>query len=192
MPTVTVTDSQGNACVQAVASGGSAIWYAVNVKGGTDTVTANFASSTGFSLIYVHEYAGLATSSALDQVSAQTGTGTAVSSGAKTTTQANELIFGYASVDYSVTGAGAGFTARQTTGGNMSEDMVVASTGSYAATFTQGKSGAWVGLMATFSAAGGGPPPTLQSIAVTPANPTIAVGGNLLAASSWRPPRPID
>ncbi len=175
-----VTDTQGNAYVQAVASGGSAIWYAVSIRGGADTVTANFASSTGFSLIYIHEYAGLATSSALDQVSSQTGTGTAVTSGAKTTTQTNELIFGYASVDHCVSTGGTGFTVRQTAGCNMSEDMIVSAVGTYSATFTQSSSGGWTGLMATFKAAAGGPPPTLRTISVTPSNPSIAIGGSPL------------
>ena len=119
-----VADTQGNTFTQAVANGSDAIFYATNIKGGADTVTANFAASTGYSVIYIHEYAGLATSP-LDQVSSQTGTGTAVTSGAKTTTQANELIFGYAAVDNRVSGGGTGFTVRQTAGGNMSEDMIV-------------------------------------------------------------------
>ena len=144
-----VADTQGNTYVQAVASGSNAIWYASSIKGGADTVTANFASSTGFSISYIHEYAGLGTSP-LDQVSSQTGTGTAVTSGAKTTTQANELIFGYASVDNCVISAGTGFSVRQTAGCNMSEDMIVSATASYAATFTQNASGGWVGLLATF------------------------------------------
>ncbi len=146
-----VGDSQGNGYAQAVVSGSNAIWYAAGIKGGADTVTANFASSTGFSLIYIHEYSGLA-ASPLDQVSSQTGNGTAITSGAKTTTQAAELIFGYASVDYSVAASGTGFTARQIAGGNMSEDMVTTVSGSYAATFTQSKSGNWTALMATFKA----------------------------------------
>ena len=87
-------------------------------------------------MIYIHEYAGLATSP-LDQVSSQTGTGTAVTSGAKTTKQANELIFGYASVDHCVISGGTGFSVRQTAGCNMSEDMIVSATGTYSATFTQ-------------------------------------------------------
>ena len=174
-----MADTQGNTFTQAVANGSDAIFYATNINGGADTVTANFAASTGYSVIYIHEYAGLATSP-LDQVSSQTGTGTAVTSGAKTTTQANELIFGYAAVDNRVSGGGTGFTVRQTAGGNMSEDMIVSSTGTYAATFTQNVSSGWTGMMATFKAAPAGPPPTLQSIAVTPANPTISVGSSPL------------
>ena len=179
-----VADTQGNLYVQAVASSSNAIWYATSIKGGADTVTANFATSTGFSLIYVHEYSGLAASSALDQESTETsveqGLGTAVSSAPVTTTQASELIFGYASVDNCVSGGSTGFTVRQTAGCNMSEDMIVSATGTYSATFTQSSSGGWVGFVATFKAAPSGPPPTLESIAVTPANPSISIGGSPL------------
>ena len=135
-----------------MSSGSNAVWYATGIKGGADTITANFASSTGFSLIYIHEYAGLATNP-LDQVSSQIGTGTAVTSGSKTTLQANELIFGYASVDHCVMSGTSGFSVRQTAGCNMSEDMIVSATGTYAATFTQNVSSGWSGLVATFKAA---------------------------------------
>ena len=160
-----VVDTQGNVYAQAVTVTGSAIWYATNIKTGADTVTANFAASS-LGLIYIHEYSGLATNP-LDQVSTQTGTGTAVTSGAKTTTQANELIFGYASVNHCAVGGGTGFTVRQTAGCNMSEDMIVSSTGTYSATFTQNVSSGWEGLMATFAAAGTAPPPC-----TTPTAPT--------------------
>jgi lysophospholipase L1-like esterase/PKD repeat protein len=150
-----VSDTQGNTFVQALANGSSAIYYAANIKGGADTVTANFVSSAGFSVIYIHEYSGLSTSP-LDQTSSQSGTGTAVTSGAKTTTQANELIFGYASVDRYVQTGGTGFSVRQTAGGNMSEDMIVSTAGTYSATFTQNGSAGWTGLMATFAGTGGG------------------------------------
>src|SRR5262249_29363849 len=167
-----VTDTQGNTYAQAVSSAGNAIWYATNIRGGADTVTANFAATTGFSLIYIHEYAGLAASWPLDQISSQAGTGKAVTSGAKTTTQANELIFGYASVDYCVTAAGTGFAVGGTAGCNMSEDEIVSGVGTYAATFTQSVSSGWVGLMATFKAAAGTGGNDTPPTAVITANPT--------------------
>jgi lysophospholipase L1-like esterase len=175
-----VTDSQGNIFVQAASLDDNAVWYAASIRGGADTVTANFASNAGFSVLYIHEYAGLDPSAPLDQVSWQTGTGTGMNSGAATTSQSNELIFGYASVDHCVTTGETGFAVRQTFGCNMSEDMIVSSAGTYSAAFGQNSSGGWVGLMATFKAATGGPPPTLQSISVTPANPSIGVGGSPL------------
>src|SRR5262245_51145238 len=45
----------------------------------------------------------------------------------------HELVFGYASVGNRVSGGEPGFNMRQTAGGNMSEDMIVTATGSYAA-----------------------------------------------------------
>ena len=157
-----ISDTQGNTYVQAVANGPDGIWYATNVKAGTDTVTAHFASSTGFSIIYIHEYSGLA-ANPLDQTSSQIGTGTAVTSGAKTITQANELIFGYASVDHFVQSGGNGSSVRQTAGGNMSEDMIVSAAGTYSANFTQNGSFGWTGLMATFEAAPNNPINYIQS-----------------------------
>ncbi len=174
-----VTDTQNNTYAQAVASGSNAIYYATNIKGGADTITAKFASSSGFSIIYIHEYSGVAANSPLDQTSSQTGTGTAINSGAKTTTQASELIFGTASVDYSVSAAGTGFTKRQTAGGNMSEDMVVSATGSYAATFTQSASGGWTALMATFAAVGTAPPPCTTPTAPTNVAATAVSGSEI-------------
>jgi PKD repeat protein len=169
-----VSDSQGNIYAQAVSNGPDAIWYAGNIKAGTDAVTANFASSSGFGLIYIHEYAGLATNP-LDQISSLTGTGMAVTSGAKTVTQGNELIFGYASVDHFVQSAGSGFSARQTAGGNMSEDMIVSTAGAYSANFTQNGSLGWTALMATFAGAAGGIGGGSAPKAVITANPTSGV-----------------
>ncbi len=100
-------------------------------------------------MIYIHEYSGLAANSPLDQASTQTGTGTAVTSGAKTTTQANELIFGTASVDHGCRSRNWIYQApdcrRQHVGRH---DR--GATGSYAATFTQNVSGGWEGAHGYF------------------------------------------
>ncbi|MGB2891302.1 MAG: hypothetical protein WBC04_26755, partial [Candidatus Acidiferrales bacterium] len=77
------------------------------------------------------------------------GSSTTPSSGAATTTAGNELVFGYALLTH--TGAaGSGFTARETLGGDVSEDELVTTTGSYSATFSQPSTGQWIALMATF------------------------------------------
>src|SRR5262249_22023509 len=104
------------------------------------------------------------------------GTGTAVTSGAKTTTQANELVFGYASVGNRVSGGGTGFTVRQTAGGNMSEDMIVSTTGTYAATFTQNISSKWTGLLATFAGDSGGGGNLAISVSVSPKRAGLTIG----------------
>jgi len=178
-----VTDTQSNTYTQAVANGDSAIFYAQNIAGGADTVTVHFAASCNFSWLDPHEYAGLATTSMLDQETSATGTGTALNSGSVTTTQANELVFGYAFVQNALSQGGTGFTVRQpapgvTTSNVMSEDEIVSATGTYAATFTQGTSGSWKALIATFKASGAG---TQGWSSGTPA--VASVDGNGLAAT---------
>lgn len=162
-----VTDTQGNVYVPAVtssttssqadgggnANGDNVIYYAANVRSGSTTVTMSFTGATQ-GVFYVHEYAGLSTTAPLDATSAESGTAASFDSGAKATSFSNELIFGYASVAYKGT-AGPSFNVRRTDGGNVSEDLVVSSIGTYAATFGQTQdgvptSGGYSALMATF------------------------------------------
>ena len=153
-----VTDTQSNTFTQACANGVSAVFYAKNITGGADTVTVHFAGTATFSVLGIHEYAGLDTSSPLDQCGSATGTGTAMNSSNKTTMSANELIFGYGSVDNSVSGAGSGYTLRLNNtqlGGDSTEDQTVSSTGAYATTMTQNVSGNWTMFIATFKAGSG-------------------------------------
>jgi hypothetical protein len=156
--TSSVTDTLGNTYTKAVQtlSGGTdeiAIFYALNSTGGADTVTAHYAVANGFATVYIHEYAGVLTSAALDKTSSGTGSGTAVSSGATAaTTSANELLIGMATSDHTITAGESGWNIRQNAGGNMSQDDVVSATGAYAATFTQNITGNWAAIIATFKA----------------------------------------
>jgi hypothetical protein len=59
-----------------------------------------------------------------------------LSSGAVTTTSANDLIFGAGVSDNTVTTAGAGFSSRSLSYGNVTEDRVAGPMGSYVATAT--------------------------------------------------------
>jgi len=192
-----IADARGNAYSLAVqsAAGTDAIYYARNIRGGSNTITATFSASTQ-GLMYIHEYAGLDPSAPLDQVSVLSGSGTAVTSGSKTTTQANELIFGYAAVERAVTAGESGFAIRETAGGNMSQDRTVSATGSYAATFTEGPSGVWTALMATFRGAGtttsGGTLPPTGNITSPTGNATINVGGSVNFAGSGTDPQALS
>jgi hypothetical protein len=125
------------------------VYYAVNKSSGADAVTVHV--SGGGVMSDIHEYAGLSTTTPLDQVKVSSGTGTTINSGSVTTTAANELIFGYAGVDgNSVSGPGAGFTQRGNTGnGELSEDELVSTAGSYSATATC-PSTTWAGAILTF------------------------------------------
>ncbi|HEX2784696.1 MAG TPA: PQQ-dependent sugar dehydrogenase, partial [Ilumatobacteraceae bacterium] len=99
----------------------------------------------------------------LDVSAAAIGSGSAMNSGAKSTTNANDLIFGAAGSTASVTQVGTGFTSRSTSYANRTEDKKVTTTGSYNATATQNGS-AWVMHMVAFRADAGTPDTTAPSI----------------------------
>ncbi len=146
----TVTDSQGNVYQRALSTPwannawGAQVFYAANVVGGADTVTATFAAPvTSFGLIYIQDYDGVDPVNPLDGAVAAQGSGSSFSSGNLTTTAANDLLFGAAGSEMNVTGAGSGFTARNSTFGNMIEDRTAPAAGAYALTGTHDAS-LWV------------------------------------------------
>ena len=156
---VALTDSCGNAFASVsgpLSWGGgysAQIFYATNIVGGTDTVTAAFRTSvTSFGVIYVHEYAGISAVSPIDVTSSASGSSATLNSGAAITTSANDLIFGAGVSDNLVTAAGSGFISRDIAYGNITEDRIANSIGSYPATATHsGK--LWGMQMVAFRAA---------------------------------------
>ena len=172
-----VTDTSGNTYVQAVgpttASGArQSIYYAKNIKGGSNTVTVTFNQAAAYPDIRVLEYAGADTSSPLDVTAAAVGSSTTANSGSATTTSANELVFGADTIATGTPGPGAGFTSRIITSpdSDIAEDKIVSTTGSYSATAPLSPSGYWVMQMATFKAAGSGggtSAPTVSSVSPT-------------------------
>src|SRR6185436_12254133 len=105
----------------------------------------------------------------LDVTSSAAGSSVSPNSGAATTTSANELIFGAGTTATGFYAPGSGFTTRIITGdGDIAEDKVVSSTGSYSAT-GQTSSAPWVMQMATFRAgqSSGNPAPTVSAITPT-------------------------
>jgi hypothetical protein len=149
-----VTDSAGNVYSLAIGpTSGTAlrqsIYYAANIKGGANTVTVQFNQAAQFPDVRILEYRGL---SAIDVAAGASGSGTTASSGSATTTSANELIFGAATVFKSVNGAGTGFTSRILTNPDRdnAEDRTVTTTGIYSATAALSGTGPWVMQMVTF------------------------------------------
>jgi hypothetical protein len=148
-----VTDSAGNSYSLAIGptSGTGqrqSIYYAANIKGGNNTVTVVFNQTAQYPDVRILEYQGL---SAMDVTAGASGNSVTASSGTATTTTANELIFGAATVATKVKGAGSGFTSRMITSfGDIVEDRVVTTTGSYSATAPLIPSGTWVMQMVTF------------------------------------------
>jgi len=152
-----VTDSQGNIYTLAVGPTrgtnlSQSIYYAKNIKAGNNTVTVTFNQAAVYVDVRILEYAGLSTTSPLDVTAAATGNNTAPSSGSATTTSPNELIFGANTVWTGNTVAGPSFTIRiiTTPDGDLAEDRVVTTAGSYSASSTLWTSGPWVMQMVAF------------------------------------------
>src|SRR5579859_1424063 len=152
---LSVTDTLGNVYTQAgsslagvVGGGSDGIFYANNIKGGPDTVSLNFASSQN-TIIYISEYAGLDKLAPLDVSASSTASSLVLNSGSATTTYPLELIVGFG-ICSNTCGPGASFTTRNTFNGNILEDKVVSTIGSYSATGTQDIVGSWGMQMATF------------------------------------------
>jgi len=115
-------------------------------------VTVAFTSAAAYPDIRILEYSGIDTNSPLDVTAAATGSSASASSGAATTTFANELIFGADLTVTYTTAAGSGFTSRVITSpdGDIAEDRIVTATGSYTATAPTSPAGPWIMQMAAF------------------------------------------
>ena len=187
----TVSDSRQNT-YQAVApartwgngnSWRSQVFYAKNVAGGANTVSAQFSSSiSSFGLLYIHEYSGLDPVNPLDTTAAAAGTARAMNSGSATTSNANDLIFGAGASSDTVTAAGTGFTSRLTDFGNRTEDKKVTSAGSYNATATH-NGNRWVMHMVAFRTATDGD----SAAPSVPAGLTAQAGSSSAVDLSWSP-----
>jgi chitodextrinase len=169
-----VVDTKGN--VYALAVGPTkrttqltqSIYYAKNVGAGTNTITVNFSGGAAFPDMRTAEYSGIDTTSPFDVGIGASGTNNTSSSGAVTTTNANDLIVGANFVFTSTVAAGSGFTSRMITNpdGDIFEDKVVTAAGSQTAAAPLSGAGAWVMSMAAFKAAvlsGDTQPPTAPS-----------------------------
>ena len=148
------------------------IYYAPNIKGGSNTVTVTFNQAAVYVDVRILEYSGLAATLPLDVASGASGSGSPANSGSATTTSGNDLIVGADTVQTGNSGPGAGFIARIITlpDSDLVEDRIVTSTGTYNATGPLTSGGAWVMQMAAFRASGQGstnPAPTVSSISPT-------------------------
>ncbi len=154
-----VSDSLGNTYAQAgtLVTGSAerqALYYAKNILAGSNVVTVTFNQAARIADVRILEYSGLDPNNPLDVTASAAGSSVTPNSGTATTTSANELIFGAGTTATSFYAAGTGFTSRIFTGdGDIAEDQVVSSTGSYSAT-GKTSSAPWVMQMATFRAAG--------------------------------------
>lgn len=167
--TITVTDDKSNtyqAAGTALNDGNGNDWaasYAMNAAAGATTVQVAISGAAATIRFAIHEYSGAATTGALDQTTRQTYTTTATpGSGNVTTTQADELLWGFVDEGLStaVTSftAGTGYTKREQLVATFlklgTEDQIVSATGTYSAGVTlDSATSAGVMGIATFKAA---------------------------------------
>jgi hypothetical protein len=161
--TVQVTDSAGNTYVDAVSQAQTSdghqvhVFYAKNVAGQSNTVTATFSASNNHPWVAIYEYSGLNTISPLDKTAYAQGSDASPNSGmAATTTVANELVFAGLGVPNSYTGtvtAGSGYALAQQDAGlsrSANQTAVTGSTGLFAGAFSLSSTTNWTAVLATF------------------------------------------
>ncbi|MGB8885100.1 MAG: hypothetical protein WCC87_00150, partial [Candidatus Korobacteraceae bacterium] len=179
-----VQDTKGNVYTLAVGptiqSGlaSQSIYYAKNIvaaPAGANTVTVTFTSAAVSPDIRTLEYSGADPSNPVDVTAASSGNSASSSSGSATTTNPTDLIFGANLVQTVTSGPGNGFTERLLTApdGDIAEDEMVTSTGSYSATAPVSPSGPWIMQMVAFRT-----PSQLANftISASPASLSVAQG----------------
>ena len=114
-----------------------------------------FSQAANYPDIRVLEYRGIDPTNPVDLVKFNTGSGGTSSSGSGTTTSAIDLLVAGNIVQQSTIAAGPNFKARQLTipDGDIAEDQVVTSIGSYSATASLSGAGGWIMQMVAFRAA---------------------------------------
>jgi YD repeat-containing protein len=159
-----IVDTKGNTYAVAVGPtvssthGTQTIYYASNIPAAAangNTVTVTFSTAASKPDVRIAEYSGLLPSAPLDKAIGAVGTtGTAASSGAITTTYANDLIIGADIAGTTTSAAGSGYTQRilTTTDKDILEDKTVTTAGSNTTTATLSASSWWIMQLAAFKA----------------------------------------
>ena len=166
---LSVTDTTGNTYAVAAPAatdaqaGTHVMYYAANIGGAAanaNTVTVTFDSAVPYADVRIAEYSGVDTANPIDVAVSGSGSSVTSNSGAVTTSSANDLLVAGSYVTSGTSAAGAGFTKRIITDpdGDILEDSIVTTAGSYSATATLSPSGSWIMQMVAFRAAttGGG------------------------------------
>ena len=166
---ISVTDSAGNTYSPATSTFTTGIpgcgmsqefFYAANISGGNDTVTATRSEAGGMGMVIL-EYSGIAATSPLD---AQAGTSQTSScpwsagptSASFTTLNADDLIVSGASLSASSSWtAGTGYALRTASSNEFAiEDQIVSSSGTYTGSFSISPNQSWIAAAVAFKAAG--------------------------------------
>jgi hypothetical protein len=180
-----VVDSNGNTYKLAVGptistdvGGTQSIYYASNIRGAApfgNIVTVTFNQQASYPDVRIAEYSGVGVLDAVATATGVTSDGNILlDSGPVTTVTGYELLFGASNVPYWTDGPGAGYIARLTSDwGNIVEDKVVYTTGTYDATATQSATPyGWIMQMATFG------PQSNFSISASPTSLAVSSGSS--------------
>ena len=181
-----VADSSGNNYILAVGPtvqvgvATQSIYYARSIASAAanaNVVTVTFNAAANSPDIRIAEYSHVDPVNALDSSAAAQGSGTLADSGNLLTSVSNDLILGANVVKTATTGPGVGFTNRVITNpdGDILEDRLAASPGSYNATAPNSPAGSWIMQAVAFRVAGGVPPPI--SVSVAPQTASVTSGG---------------
>jgi fibronectin type 3 domain-containing protein len=181
-----ISDSKGNTYVAAIGptvSSGNAsqiLYYAKNIRGataGSNTVTVTFSATVDFPEVRILEYSGIDPVNPFDVGVGASGVSVAQNSGPLTTTNANDLLVAGNYLFDTTTGTDPAYTQRLgTDGGDVVQDRVVTSVGTYSATSTQDGPDWWLMQLAAFRAAAVGgdttPPSAPTGLTATAASGT--------------------
>lgn len=193
---IQVTDTSHNVYTDAISQTQTTdghqihLFYAQNIAGGANTVTAAFSAANNHPWMAVYEYRGLSTAAPLDRVSGAQGAGTTPNTGTTgTTTAANELVFAGAGFQNDYAGtimADPSYAMQQQDAGTSraaNESTLASSSAAYTGTFVLNSSANWSAVIATFRSAGAPIPPSITTNSLpggtqnSPYNATLAASG---------------
>jgi Fibronectin type III domain len=178
---VSVNDTKGNAYQLAVGPTTNAgrltqsIYYAKNVvaaAAGANAVNVSFTVAAKFADVRILEYGGMASVSPVDVTAAAMGNSAPSSTPSLVTTNASDLLFAANTVWTTTTGPGTGWTSRVITSpdGDIAEDRIVSTVGSYGVTAPLSAAGPWVMQAVAFKTAPAGPPTAPVNLAASAAS----------------------
>jgi hypothetical protein len=147
-------------------------------------VTVTFTAAASYPDIRILEYSGIDPANPVDTVVGAVGNSATSSSGVVTTTNATDLLVGANTVQTLTAGPGSGSTLRLLTvpDGDIAEDWVVTTAGTYRASAPLTNAGGWVMQVVAFRAAGSAiPNPTPTPIPT--ATPGFVQGNYLDSAT---------
>ena len=160
--TAGITDSLGNNYSEAISQVQDLdghqihVFYAKNIKGGLNRVTAKFSATNNHPWLAIYEYSGLSATTPLDYVAAAQGAGLAVRVGNPPARLPNALIFSGAGFPASFSGTVTmekGYSSTQQNIGAAraaNEAAIVSSPGSYTGNFALNTGTDWTAVLAVF------------------------------------------